>query len=398
MGKNIVIVGAGIAGLNAAKAARDNDKNCNIILLGIENTNTYTRTRIPHYISGEATLNEIMPYNDQWYINNKITFFKNTKVIDIDAISKKVITDKDSYDYDFLVLASGSSPFKPSIKGIELDNVLTIRSINDADIVKELSKKRKICTVIGGGLLGLEIAWSVKQLGCDVNIIEHNPRLLPRQTDEECSALLLDSIEEKGIKVYLDAKTEEFIGKEKIQQVKLKDGRIIDTDFVILSTGVRPNVSAFLNVGLDIGRAIKVNEYMETNIDGIYAAGDVAEYNGKNYCIWPISVSQGKIAGSNAAGGRITYDDMKPHTQLKIKGISLFTIGDVFCESCNVFHFLDKKSKKYIKFLLKDNIITGAIIFGEPSLSMKVKKAVENRTVLSTPSSPVNVDELVKSL
>lgn len=398
MGKNIVIVGAGIAGLNAAKAARDNDENCNIMLLGNENTNTYTRTRIPHYISGEATLNEIMPYNDQWYINNKIIYLKNTKVIDISVTSKKVVTDTDSYSYDSLVLASGSSPFKPPIKGVNLDNVLTIRTIKDADVVKEIAKIGKICTVIGGGLLGLEIAWSIKQLGCDVNIIEHNPRLLPKQTDEKCSALLLDSIEEKGIKVYLDAKTEEFIGKEKIQQVKLKDGRIIDTDFVILSTGVRPNVSAFLNAGLDMGRAIKVNEYMETNIDGIYAAGDVAEYNGKNFSIWPISVSQGKIAGSNAAGKHITYDDMKPHTQLKIKGISLFTIGDIFCENCNIFSFLDRESKKYIKFLLKDNTITGAIIFGEPSLSIKVKKAVENRTVLSIHSSSDNIDELIQSL
>lgn len=398
MGKNIVIVGAGIAGLNAAKAARDGDMNCNITLLGLENTNTYTRTRIPHYISGEATLNEMLPYNDQWYINNRITFLKNTKVINIDAISKKVYTNKDSFSYDSLVLASGSSPFKPSIKGIELGNVLTIRTIEDADVVKKLSRQGKRCTVIGGGLLGLEIAWSIKQRGCDVSIIEHNPRLLPRQADEECSALLLDSIEEKEIKVYLDAETEEFIGKEKIQQVKLKDGRIIDTDFAILSTGVRPNVSAFLNVGLDIGRAIKVNEYMETNIDGIYAAGDVAEYNGKNFSIWPISVSQGKIAGSNAAGKHITYDNMKPHTQLKIKGISVFTIGDIFCEDCNVFHFLDKESKKYIKFLLKDNIITGAIIFGEPSLSMKVKKAVENHTLLLLPTSSGDIDELIKLL
>ena len=379
MQKKILIIGAGIAGLNAAKSAREVDNNCSITILELENTNTYIRTRIPHYISGEANLKEMMPYNDEWYVKNNLKLIKGIEVTSIDTNSKEVISNKGKFSYDSLIIASGAQPFQPPIKGVELSNIISIRSIYDADVAKNLSSKAKTCTIIGGGLLGLEMAWAISCLGCEVNIIEYNDRLLPRQTDHTASSLLFEALKKKGINVYLNAQTDEFIGKDVVDGVKLKDGRVIETDFVILSTGVRANISPFNDAGLDIGKAIKVDEYMKTNIEDVYAAGDAAEFNGNNYCIWPIAVSQGKIAGSNASGKQLAYEDMRPHTQLKIPGITLFTIGDIFCEDCTVFEELDKDKNRYLKFFLKDNRISGAIVFGDASLTLKVKKSVENK-------------------
>ncbi|MDD2480517.1 MAG: FAD-dependent oxidoreductase [Lutispora sp.] len=396
MQKRLLIIGAGIAGLSAAKSAREAGKNWDIIILELENTNTYIRTRIPHYISGEANLKEMMPYNDEWYVKNNLNLIKGIEVISIDTNSKEVISSKGKFLYDSLIIASGAQPFKPPIKGIELSNIISIRSIYDADVAKNLSSKANTCTIIGGGLLGLEIAWAISCLGCKVNIIEHNDRLLPKQTDNTASSLLFEALKKKGINVHLNAQTDEFIGKDVVEGVKLKDGRVIETDFVILSTGVRANTSPFNDVGLDIGKAIKVDEYMKTNIEDVYAAGDAAEFNGNNYCIWPIAVTQGKIAGSNAAGKQLEYEDMKPHTQLKIPGINLFTIGDIFCEDCTSLEELDKDKNRYQKFFLKDNRISGAIVFGDASLALTVKKAVENKIEFSL--EPFNINELIKLL
>lgn len=395
MDKKILIIGAGIAGLNASKSAREADKDCNITILEMGSLNTYTRTRIPHYISGEASYKDMTPYGDDWYINNRINLIKNTKVTRIDIDNKVVYTDKISYQYDKLIITIGASPFKPPIKDIHLKNILTLRTIHDADNVISLGKKTRACTIIGGGLLGLEIAYSIKQLGCEVNVVEINDRLLPRQSDNIASSLLLDALKSKGLNVYLNGETEEFCGDDVIERVKLKDGRVIETDFAILSMGVRANIEPFKNSGLDIGRAIKVDEYMRTNIEDIYAAGDAAEYKGTNFCIWPIAIAQGKAAGSNAAGKPTVYDDIRPHTQLKIPGITLFTIGNIFSEDSDVFQRFDKENGKYIKFLLKDGIIEGAIVFGEASLPNKVRKAVENKKKFINIS---NIDQLLESL
>lgn len=395
MEKRILVIGAGIAGLNASKSAREADKECDITMLEMGSMNTYTRTRIPHYISGETSFEELTPYGDDWYEKNRINLIKQTRVTGIDIDNKSVLTDKGSYQYDKLIIAIGSSPFKPPIKGIDLKNVVTIRTIHDADNVIRLSKNTRSCTIIGGGLLGLEIANSIKQLGCEVNVVERNDRLLPRQADNIASSLLLDALKSKGMNVYLNGETEELCGDDAVKCVKLKDGRVIDTDFVILSMGVKANLEPFQNTGLDIGRAIKVDEYMRTNIEGIYAAGDAAEYKGNNYCIWPIAIAQGKVAGSNAAGKPVVYEDIKPHTQLKIHGITLFTIGNIFSEDCDVFQRFDEGSGKYIKFFLKDGIIEGAIVFGEPSLPNKVRKAVESKKKFINIS---NIDQLLESL
>ncbi|SHI76081.1 NAD(P)/FAD-dependent oxidoreductase [Lutispora thermophila] len=395
MEKKILIIGAGIAGLYASKSAREADKDCKITLLEMDNLNTYTRTRIPHYISGETSYEEMTPYGDDWYDKNRINLIKQAKVTRIDINKKEVFTDKSSYHYDKLIITTGSSPFKPPIKGVDMKNIMTLRTIHDADNVINLAKNTKACTIIGGGLLGLEIAYSIRQLGCEVNVVEINDRLLPRQSDDIASSLLLDALKEKGINVYLNGETEEFCGDGTVAQVKLKDGRTIDTGFVLLSMGVRANIAPFQNTGLDIGRAIKVDEYMRTNIEGIYAAGDAAEFKNNNFCIWPIAIAQGKVAGSNAAGKPMIYEDIRPHTQLKIHGITLFTIGNIFSEDCDVFQRFEKDHGRYIKFFLKNGIIEGAIVFGEASLPNKVRKAVESKKKFEGIS---NIDELLESL
>ncbi|MHB1394520.1 MAG: NAD(P)/FAD-dependent oxidoreductase [Clostridia bacterium] len=398
MHRRIVIAGGGIAGLNAAKAAREQDTDCSIIILDEGDKNTYIRTRLPDYISGEASYQELFPYDDAWYGRNKLTTYKNTKVAGIDVSKKTISTTMGLLEFDCLVIALGSSGNIPPIPGVDLENCFSVRTLADADKIKRLSDKGKACTILGGGLLGLEMAWAIKQLGCEINIIEHNSRLLSRQIDEQGAALLHKAISDKGIKLYLNADVQEVAGSGKLEYVKLKDGTEIQSDFVILSTGVKANTQPFITSGINIGRSIVVDGHMQTNVEGIYAAGDIAEYNGKNFSIWPIAVAQGKVAGNNAAGGAMEYAEINPYTSLKIKGITMFSIGDVFSADSMVANELDLEANRYIKLFIKDDIISGAIVFGDSSLPTKIRKAVEQKTKLPAVIDNINITELIENL
>jgi len=395
MDRRIVIAGGGIAGLNAAKSAREQDPDCSIVILEALNTNTYVRTRLPDYISGTASYKEIFPYDDSWYEKNRIGLKKNTRITGIDAAQKTIITDKGNYGYDSLVIALGSSGNIPPIPGAKLENCFPVRTVADADKIRSLSRSGKKCTIIGGGLLGLEMAWAIRQLGCDVNVIHNSSRLLPKQIDEEGAKLLYKAISDKGINLYMNAQVQEIGGDNRAEYVKLDNGTEIKSDFVILSVGVNANIQPLKDSGINIGRSVVVDQYMKTNIEGIYAAGDVAEYNGRCYGIWPIAVEQGKIAGINAAGGKSEYSEIHPFTSLKIKGITMFSIGDVFSEDSLSIVEADFESGKYIKLLIKEGMITGAIVFGDPSLPMKIRKAVDNRIKLPEIIEGKKINELI---
>jgi len=395
MDRRIVIAGGGIAGLNAAKSAREQDPDCSIVILEALNTNTYVRTRLPDYISGTASYKEIFPYDDSWYEKNRINLKKDTRITGIDAAHKTIITDKGNYDFDSLVIALGSSGNIPPIPGAKLENCFPVRTVADADKIRSLSCGGKICTIIGGGLLGLEMAWAIRQLGCDVNVIHNSGRLLPKQIDEEGAKLLYKAISNKGINLYMNAQVQEIGGENRAEYVRLDSGTVVKSDFVILSVGVNANTQPLKDSGINMGRSVAVDKYMETNIEGIYAAGDVAEYNGKCYGIWPIAVEQGKIAGTNAAGGKLEYSEIHPFTSLKIKGITMFSIGDVFSEDSLSIAEADFESGRYIKLLIKEGIIIGAIVFGDQSLPMKIKKAVDNRIKLPEIKEGKTINELI---
>jgi len=395
MDRRIVIAGGGIAGLNAAKSAREQDPDCSIVILEALNTNTYIRTRLPDYISGTASYKEIFPYDDSWYEKNRINLKKDTRITGIDAAHKTIITDKGNYDFDSLVIALGSSGNIPPIPGAKLENCFPVRTVADADKIRSLSCGGKICTIIGGGLLGLEMAWAIRQLGCDVNVIHNSGRLLPKQIDEEGAKLLYKAISNKGINLYMNAQVQEIGGENRAEYVRLDSGTVVKSDFVVLSVGVNANTQPLKDSGINMGRSVAVDKYMETNIEGIYAAGDVAEYNGKCYGIWPIAVEQGKIAGTNAAGGKLEYSEIHPFTSLKIKGITMFSIGDVFSEDSLSIAEADFESGRYVKLLIKEGIITGAIVFGDQSLPMKIKKAVDNRIKLPEIKEGKTINELI---
>jgi nitrite reductase (NADH) large subunit len=360
-----VIVGNGVAGTTAAENIRKQDQAGTIVMLTEEDLSFYWRIRLIEFIAGEANEKDLLAKKEGWYGEEKIELKLNTRVVDGDLSKKVVATAKgEKIPFDKLLIATGSRSFVPPIKGSDKDGVFALRSIRDARAILTRAKKAKEIVLIGGGLLGLEAGNSVRKLGPKVKVVEFFPRLIPRQLDVEGAKKLQALMENVGFSFWLGAKTQEITGKNGVESVLLEGGERLSADMVIISAGVRPAMDLAKPLGLETDKGIKVDERLRTNQAEIYAAGDVAEFKGIPYGIWPAAMEQGKIAGINMAGGDATYEGTTMSNILKVVGIDLASAGEI-----DVDHKHESKvvvgEGLYRKVVLKDNRIIGCIMLGE---------------------------------
>ncbi len=396
MGK-IIIIGNGVAGATAAEVIRKKNKDISISIYSDEPYPFYSRIKLPHFLGDEIKQEDTYIYNADWYKGNGIEFYPGTKIKKIEPDKKFIITEKEEKaEYDKLLLATGSTNFVPPIKGREKNGFFTLRTIKDVLSIKEYSLKNRNAIMIGGGLLGLEAARGLKVRGLDVTVVEFFPRLLPRQLDEKGAKVLRKLIEKVGIKVVLNAQSDEVLGEDKVAGLKLKDGRNVDCNLIIISAGITPRIELAKEVGISVSKGIIVNERFETNIKGIYAAGDCAEFQGRIYGLWTASTEQGTVAGSNIAGVDTVYSGTTPSTTLKIVGIDLTSIGVVNPPSPTYslegegkgegYRELireDGSNEVYKKLVVKDGKIVGAILLGDTKDIRAVSKLIKNNVDVS---------------
>lgn len=375
----IVIVGNGIAGIFTAQNIRALDKEVELDIYSQEKYPYYWRIKTPELIPGKITTKDIIVYKEDWYRNNKIDSYLGKKVVEIKPTEKQIIIEgeKELVSYDKLVLALGSVPnIPPSINNAVSmvgKGVFTLRSIDDALNIRSFiqDKRLKTAIIIGGGLLGLELARQIKDCNLDTTVVEFFPRLLPRQLDTECGEMLKAEIEKMGIKVVLGAETEEILMNGEIEGIRLKDGRIFKSEIVLIQAGIRPTIDVAKKAGINTNRGIIVNQFLETSMEDIFALGDCIEYNNQIYGIIPACVEQSKILASCILGKKkIEYSGTTPKNTLKIVGINLTSIGQINPpeEESGAWEILKKADKKdccYQKIVLKDNKLKGAILFGE---------------------------------
>ena len=206
------------------------------------------------------------------------------------------------YRYDKLLLATGGISFVPPIKGADHPGVFTLRTMADADAIREKAAKSKKLALIGGGLLGLEAGNGLRKLGLEVTVIEFFPRLLPRQMDIPGAALLQKQMAEMGFRFYLGATTREIVRQDGGLSVRLESGEAVEADMILISAGTRPDLTLARSLGLEIDKGVKVDDTMKTGVDEIYAAGDLIEHRGRYYGLWPAALEQGRVAGAAMAG------------------------------------------------------------------------------------------------
>ncbi|QSX08148.1 NAD(P)/FAD-dependent oxidoreductase [Alkalibacter rhizosphaerae] len=369
----ILIIGNGIAGLTAAEEIRKLDQLESIVMISEEKIHTYYRTKLSHFLAKDFTNEEVLVHPPEWYEEKNIQVLLNKKVLHINADLHTVeLDDGSTLEYDKLLLANGSSSFVPPVKGSEQGNVFSLRSLEDAKVIQQAAKESKKAVVVGGGLLGLESANALLKLGLDVTVVEFAPRLLPRQMDEEASLVVKEIVENQGIQLLLDAQIAEIKG-DPVKSCVLKNGDVIDTDMVLFSAGVRSNIQLAKDAGIETDRAVIVNEYLETSMKNIYAAGDVAEFKGMSFNIWPISMEQGKIAGQNMLGEKQTYEAITPSNMLQILNVKAFSLGDL--ENSTETRTLKEKDR-FIKLFFQDGVLSGAILIHDISSAVTLKKAM----------------------
>jgi nitrite reductase (NADH) large subunit len=232
--------------------------------------------------------------------------------------------------------------------------------------------------LIGGGLLGLEAGNGLRKLGLNVVVVEFFPRLLPRQMDVPGAALLQRRLEDMGFKFYLGAKTQEIAPGSQGLQVILEGGETIPADLVLISAGVRPEVTLAKALGLDMDKGVQVDDQMQTSLADVYAAGDLIEHRGRFYGIWPAAQEQGRVAGANMAGQRLAYEGTVPANTLKVVGIDLMAAGEIDAEGqMDAVVFTDEDKGIYRKVVLKDNAIIGTILFGDIRGSQEIQAAMK---------------------
>lgn len=380
-----IIIGNGVAGNAAAESIRKYDQGGDIHIFTREKVPFYYVPALPEYVAGAKQKNNIIIHEASWYEKQKIDLHLATEVTSIDPQQKVVTTNQGSqFTYDKLLLATGGYSFVPPIKGADLEGVMTLRTVEDAENIKTRAQQAKRAVLIGGGLLGLEAGNGLRKLGLDVAVVEFFPRLLPRQMDVPGAAMLQRQMEDMGFTFYLGAKTQEITRQGDQLQVILEGGEKIPADMVLISAGVRPELTLAKALGLEIDKGVKVDDYMQTRIKDIYAAGDLIEHRGRFYGIWPAAMEQGRVAGANMAGQAIAYEGTVPSNVLKVVGIDLMAAGEIDAEGqMEAVIFKDEAKKIYRKVVIKDNVIIGAILFGDIRGGQEIQAAMKAQQDIS---------------
>jgi len=378
---NVLVLGAGGAGISAVQAIRNVNKKISINLVSTENCMPYSLCGLPDFLSGKISMNVLSRLNSDFFTKNNINLIFGKEAIKVDPLKKIVYLKNNStndaneiLEFDKLLIAIGSKPVVPSIPGLNKKQVYIVSNLESCkNIIKGLRKATKIA-VIGGGFIGIECAQVLKQRGKEVIVIENLNRILANIFDEEISSIGQEMLEGLGINFILSNQVKEIIGNNVVEGLELTD-RKIDCDMVLLAVGVRPNIDVFRDSMIRTNQGIIVNEFMETSVKDIFAAGDVAESFDCVYgepglkATWSNAVEQGHIAGLNIAGKRCRYPGFHSYNIIHIHDVPFLSMGNVTNLPQNCSKLVLKSIESTRKVFIQNDRILGIEFHGDISNS-----------------------------
>jgi nitrite reductase (NADH) large subunit len=291
------------------------------------------------------------------------------------------------FPYDTLLLASGARAAVPPLTGSGLKGVFVLRTLDDALAILDRLRTHTHVAVLGGGLLGLEIARAIRGRGAEVSVVEFFDRLLPRQLDPEAAGILKHEIERTGISVRVGAISREILGPEEVRGIRFESGDELEADLVVIAAGVKPDLALAKDAGLIVERGVVVDDRLRTSRPEIFAAGDVAEHRGRVYGIIPASFEQARAAAHNMLGMDMPYAGTVPSNTLKVAGLFVTSVGEVNPEARGYEVIVRSVPEQglYKKVVLKEGRLVGAIWMGtkkgatEIGRFVALKKDVESR-------------------
>lgn len=381
--RHLVIIGGGVAGLTAAKAIRDLDAEAQISIYGEEAGLPYNRIKLSKALFSDLQSDKVLIKKEKWFMQNKIDFYPSTKITSIQAGDHTITTEEGKrIKYDKLLLCTGALNRALELEGADLAQVHQLRFREQAEQLKQtLAPQARIC-IIGGGIQGIETAWSLHQAGYHVTIVEQAPRLMARQLNEKAAEILTKQIESLGTVVVTGTAVNKIVGKDHVEGVALTNGTVVPCEHVIYSIGIVPNIALAQQGGVHVDRGIIVNEHMQSSVNDIYAAGDVAQFEGKIDGLWNTAMEQGRVAGTNMADTTATYQALIPMTVFTAYDMPLFSIGQVdkaACthNECNTMLEQKQGEVPYKQLFVEDGIICGAIVFDSVIAAAPYKEAIE---------------------
>ncbi|KXX72234.1 nitrate reductase [Flammeovirga sp. SJP92] len=389
----ILIIGAGAAAYRFIHTYRGINKDDEIEVFSKESTPFYNRVLLPEYVNETLLWKDLQKFDELSEFDRlgvKIHINKSIQSIDRD---NKEIVDQfgDRYNYDKLIIATGSRPFVPADVPIHFEGVFTMRNKKNADNLKQyLDNKGGRVIIVGGGLLGLELAASLREIEIDVTIIQLANRLMDRQLDPTASELLLHHCEDKGIEVLLNDQVQTIEKQgEKLYKAKLKGGRTIESNAIVYAIGTRPNTEIGKEAGLKTSRGITINEYLQTSDPDIFAMGEIAEFNGQLNGTTAGAEEQADTCARFISGDLLSrYSGTLPMNILKFSDLSLCSLGVIDIppkdRSYEEVILLDKAEAFYKKCIIKDDKLVGTILLGDKAEFADYKKLIEMETELGS--------------
>ena len=386
----VIVIGNGMVGYKFCEKLIAKSDLFDITIFGEEPKRAYDRVHLSEYFNGK-TSEDLALSTANWYQEKGIVLQLNNAVVKIDPALKRVYDSHGAvFVYDFLVFATGSAAYVPTIPGIEKKGVFVYRTLQDLDLISAYAKNTKIGTVIGGGLLGLEAAKALLDLGItQTNIVEFAPRLMPRQIDSNGSEVLRNKLMTLGLKIHLNQNTTAIEGNEKIESLRFSDNSSLPTDLLVISAGIKPRDELARSCGLHIGLrgGIIVDEQMKTNDPFIFAIGECALYDQMIYGLIAPGYEMAEVLAANLCGQRKVFSGFDMSTKLKLIGVDVASFGDHLISEpeCRTIIFEDRHKGTYKRINISNDGTTllGGILIGDASSYNMLHQTYLNKLSLS---------------
>ncbi|WP_243865007.1 NAD(P)/FAD-dependent oxidoreductase [Halospina denitrificans] len=386
MERDLVIIGHGMASQRLLESLVAGRHPWRITVIGAEPERAYNRILLSPLLAGEVTPEQLSFAGPDWYQRHGIRLHTGDGARTIDREQCCVVTEQGArFDYDRLVIATGSRPSSLGLEGENLQGVMGFRSLADVHWLTEQAAEGRRAVVIGGGFLGLEAAEGLRKQGMAVTLVHRGAYPLTRQLDATAGGLLVETLRERGLKLALNSQPARLVGSSRVEALELADGTELPAELVVIAAGITPNREIAADAGLDCGQGIRVDECLTTSDPRVHALGECCEFAGQTYGLVEPVNRQADVLAQHLSGLTAGYRDEPVATRLKISGIDVFSCGETDnpgdgTESI-VYH--DRRAGEYRHLLLRDNRLVGAILYGDASAGPWLFEHLQQGTDLS---------------
>ncbi len=388
--QKIVVVGAGAAAFRFINTYRELNQDDEIHVFSKEKHPFYNRVLLPEYINENLEWEKLLKFKYGEFEKLNVILHPENSIEELDNKAKKVVDQNGKeHSYDLLIMGTGSRAFVPRGVPIEMEGIFTMRDRGNADLLKKRLKPNAHVLIVGGGLLGLELAASLREIGINISIVQLSSRLMERQLDPLSSNLLRQKMEEFDVSVYINDEVQNISQQEdKTLVANMKSGKELTCDAIVYAVGTRPNIELAKQADLETGRGVVVNEYLQTSDPDIFAMGEIAEFEQKLNGITSAAEQQADVVARYLAGDLTsTYHGSTPMNILKIAGFDLCSIGTpqvpVNGKGYEEILFIDTSKHFYKKCIVYEDKLVGAILMGDKSEFAEFKELIDSKTELS---------------